>query len=384
MFDTISSIKDMFKRFLNKLLHRPQPVSYIDLEETPALVTQEKKTRKPRTNNKEKIQDFSELLDNLKYTFEAVKLPTMKESWLEKDSSIGLKKIGVHVPNPWEIKFSKGDVKVDITKTLPAIMCISIANEDSVNKKDIVYPKILFAVKLKKLPWYVSKATGVPYQYGISYDWDGKLFWMHMYITVNKSTGEIKFCDVLNLKECSVGNGKIFFNKSWRNPSLLQDGRRTIEENKQITKNLFVAMHEWWVCRDERWNVVVKKNGERVTFGVDNGQTPYYFKDRDKSIKTASGQTKKIVHYVKGHDREVNGKTIPIKEHIRGLQEFDWAGYNCLVVSPKFQSQTAAKFDVAGTDMEPDSKSKDNVIYLSKLGKLIADSEENVKKRSVG
>jgi hypothetical protein len=25
----------------------------------------------------------------------------MKESWLERDSVVGLKKLGVHVPNPW-------------------------------------------------------------------------------------------------------------------------------------------------------------------------------------------------------------------------------------------------------------------------------------------
>jgi hypothetical protein len=126
--------------------------------------------------------------------------------------------------------------------------------------------------------------------------------------------------------------------------------------------------------RDSRWNVVVKKNGERVTFGVDNSQTSYYFKDRDKSVKTATGQTKKIVHYVKKHERKVNDKTTVVKEHIRGLQEFDWAGYHCQVISPKFQAQTAATFTAPGEDgssMEPS-----NVVYLSKVGKMLADAEE--------
>jgi len=131
-------------------------------------------------------------------------------------------------------------------------------------------------------------------------------------------------------------------------------------------------MHEWWSARDNRWNVVVKKSGERITFGVDNSQTPFYFKDRDKSIKTVNGQTKKIVHYVKEHERRVNKKIIVIKEHIRGLQEFDWSGYNCQVISPKFQSKTSASFTLGGDE---DLQSS-NVIYLSKLGKILAESEE--------
>ena len=117
---------------------------------------------------------------------------------------------------------------------------------------------------------------------------------------------------------------------------------------------------------------MVKKNGERITFGVDNNHTPYYFKDRDKSIKTASGQTKKIVHYVKEHERKVNDKTTVVKEHIRGLQEFNWAGYHCQVVSPKLQSQTAAFFTLPGDD----ELQSNNVVYLSKLGKILADFEE--------
>jgi hypothetical protein len=360
------SLAGSVRQFLNKLFSRFRTSS-------PAVIPLEEPPRKPRKYNKEKAKTFSELLDSLERTFNSVKLPTMKESWLERDSIVGLKKLGAHVPNPWTWTLSEGDAKVDVAKPLPSIMCISTATAHTVDTKNKIYPKLMFAVKLKKLPWQVTHKPGTPYQFGMAFDLEDKLFWIHLYLTVNRA-GEILFCDELRIKVHEITRTKSFRTKAWSSPSYLEDDRRTVDENKRITKSLFVSMHEWWSERDTRWNVVVKRNGERVTFGVDNSQTAYYFKDRDKSIKTESGQTKKIVHYVKEHERKINDRTTVVKEHIRGLQEFDWAGYHCQVISPKFQAQTAATFTAPGEDgssMEPS-----NVVYLSKVGKMLADAEE--------
>lgn len=362
------ALADSVRQFLNKLFSRFRTSS-------PAVIPKasEEPPRKPRKYNKEKTKTFSELLDNLEYTFDSVKLPTMKESWLERDSVVGLKKLGIHVPNPWIANLSDKDARVDVAKPLPAVMCISTATASTVNTKNNFYPKIMFAVKLKKLPWHVAHKLGTPYQFGLAFDVEGKLFWIRMYMTVSRSTGEMQFCDELKVTAHKINREKTFYNKAWGSAAYLDDDMRTVEENKRIAKNLFVSMHEWWSERDTRWNVVVKKNGDRVTFGVDNSQTAYYFKDRDKSIKTATGQTKKIVHYVKEHERKVSDKTTVVKEHIRGLQEFNWVSYHCQVVSPKLQAQTSATFTTpaAEDDIEPS-----NVIYLSKVGKMLADAEE--------
>jgi hypothetical protein len=362
------SLANSVRKFLTKLFMRFRESSPVISPE----VVQKKEPRKPRKYNREKTKTFSDLLDNLEYTFDSAKLPTMRESWLERDSIIGLKKLGVHVPNPWGM-LDLDDARVDMAKPLPSIMCISSATAHTVDEKDKYFPKILFAVKLKKLPWQVARKSGTPYQFGAAFDLEGKLFWCHLYMTVAKTTGEIRFCDELRVKAHEVSRSKTFFTKAWSSPSYLEDDARTPTENERIVKNLFVSMHEWWSDRDSRWNVVVKKNGDRVTFGVDNSHTPYYFKDRDKSIKTASGQTKKIVHYVKAHERKVNDTTTLVKEHIRGLQEFSWASYNCQVVSPKLQAKTSATFTAPGQD---DLSSSSNVVYLSKVGKLLADAEE--------
>ena len=369
MLAIVYSITNSVRQFLDNFLSRFRASSPAVVSE----VKQEKLPRKPRKYNQEKRQDFSALLDNLEHTFDSVKLPTMKDSWLEKDSVIGLKKLGAHVPNPWTATLKDKDTRVDVAKPLPAIMCISTATANTVNTKNYFYPKIMFAVKLKKLPWHVTYKPGTPYQFGMAFDVEGKLFWIHMYMTVSKATGEMQFCDELRVTAHKINRDKTFYTKAWSNPSYLEDDMRTIEENKRITKNLFVSMHEWWSERDTRWNVVVKKNGDRVTFGVDNSHTPYYFKDRDKSVKTATGQTKKIVHYVKEHDRKTHDKIVVVKEHIRGLQEFNWAGYNCQVLSPKFQARTSATFTAPA---DGDEGTTSNVIYLSKVGKLLADAEE--------
>lgn len=366
-------LENLFKRFKSS---KPD-VIYNENHIIPSdNIDQKIRTNRPRKHDKVKTETFAELLETLEHTFNTVKLPAMKESWLERDSIVGLRKIGVHVPNPWRMAHLD-NAKIDIAKSIPTIMCLSSSTTDTVDEKDRIYPKIFFAIKLNKLPWQVSQKTGTPFQFGAAYKSKGKLLWIHMYLTVVNLTGEIQFCDEYQIKTHKISRSKVFFTRSWKTASFLEDVNLSKDEYQSYIKSLFVSMHEWWSKRDERWNVVVKKNGDRVTFGVDNNHTPYYFKDRDKSIKTATGQTKKIVHYVKEHKRKVGDKTILIKEHIRGLQEFNWSGYDCQVISPKFQAQTSATFTMAGDDEEHLS----NVIYLSKLGKILADLEEVTEKK---
>jgi hypothetical protein len=370
-----SFINDLFKHFRTTDI-KPETKPEVSVAVEP---------RKPRKYNKEKRQDFSDLLDHLEHTFDSVKLPTMHESWLNKDSVIGLKKLGVHVPNPWVLDWKGDNRVVDITKPIPAMMCISHASEETINTANTFYTKMCFAIKMKKLPWHVEYHTGTPFQFGMAFDVEGKMFWVHMYLTVNRTSGQINFCNELKVRTHVIparsshsrkANGKatIFHTRAWGASTYFEDNTRTIDEGKTIAQNLFVGMHEWWSERDNRWNVVVKKSGDRVTFGVNNDQTPYYFKDRDKSIRTPSGQAKKIVHYVKEHDRKYGEKTTTIKEHIRGLQEFNWAGYQCKVISPKLQSKTSAQFTVPTEDSE-DIK-ENNIVYMSRVGKLLADFEE--------
>jgi hypothetical protein len=355
-----------------------------------AVPEQPKKPRKPRTSHKEERRNLSELLDNLDASFDTYRLPSLKESWLAQDSVIGLRKLGTHVPNPWAMVWSDDEekIKVDVSKAMPTLMCICIGNKETRqnSEADTIYPDLMFAIKHNKLPWYVGYHSGVPYQFGAAFRLEGKLFWIHMWFTINRKTGAMQACEELRTvtnvipiknpasKRAGGGKSHVITKRAWSQPSFFENDKRSVEHMRLGSKNIFASMFNWWVKREERWNVVVKKNGERVTFGVDQDQTRFYFKDRDKSVKTASGQTQRIVHYVKEHDRVINGKSVTIKEHIRGLREFSWAGYQCLVTSPKITGSTSATFDSAG--VEGNDADKTEFVYLSKLGKLLAQAEE--------
>ena len=61
------------------------------------------------------------------------------------------------------------------------------------------------------------------------------------------------------------------------------------------------------------------------------------------------------------------------------MQEFEWAGYECHVVSPKLQASTAASFTLESAEVE-DDEDISNTVYLSKVGKILADHEERRRK----
>jgi len=370
------------KNWINKLFNREAPApSKIDRQESDT-------PKVKRTYNKQKRQDFNDLLEHLDTTFEKIKLPTMNESWLDRDSIVGLKKLGVHVPNPWELRWTKNkdEIKLDVSKPLPAIMCVSTCMAEGstdLDGKKWFNPQIMFAIKHKKLPWNVAYQPGVPYLFGLAFAVDGKLFWMHMYMTVNRKTGAMLLCDELravqnvipmksSASKRATGRTQVIKRTIWMPPSLLEEESRTMEDSKLGMLNLMRGMHEWWVGRDERWNIVVKKNADRITFGIDDDTTPYYFRNRNKTV-TENGVTKRIVHYVKEHKRVVDTKTTTVKEHIRGLREFDWMGYNCKVISPRLEQRTSSTFVMPADDVAYD---RTDTVYLSKLGKMLADVEE--------
>ena len=383
----IEQIKTWVQNLLAKWFAKPIPA----VEEQPS--DPAPKPKRKYTSHKEDRANFSELLDGIESTFESYKFPTLQsESWLDKDSIIGLKKLGAYVPNPWVMPdpYHEGDYKVEDVKVLPAIMCVSLGYKAYAKEEDDKMPaKFMFAIKHKKLPWNVAYKTGTPYLFGMAYEWRGKLVWLHMYMTVNRHSGRVEMCDELRditnvIPSKSVaskhanGQASVIKRRQWGAAPLLYGTLdNDVEKTKQLYKAMFCTMLEWWVKRDERWNVIVKHNGDRLSFGVPNNMTKQYFKDRDKTIKTANGQSKKIVHYVKEHQRINENSVSKVKEHIRGLHDFNWKGYQVQVVSPKLERKTSAGFTPGATDMEDmNPQEASNVVYLSKLGKMLADFEE--------
>lgn len=327
-------------------------------------------------------QTLSELLDHLEETFASYKIPTQATVNLSADSRLGLRKLGAHVPNPWNMPWSDDckELKVNVANGMPSMFFISTPLH-KYNTDDKVNISFMFAIKHRKLPWNVEKKTGTPYQFGLTFR-DCKLFWLTAWIVV-KADGSIEICKEHQHKHIPViVNGKFktsYKKKMFGEPELVADYQSEGKQGDLIVKNAFRASFNWWNERKNRWSVAVKKDGERITFAVDKSLTKKYFADRDKTIKTPSGRNKKIVHFVKAHERDYGGKITKVREHIRGLNNFNWKGYQCLVTAPEFQGLVTAQCDIGATEVE-DLMPKD-YIATSLVGLKLAAAEDRMSIR---
>jgi len=106
--------------------------------------------------------------------------------------------------------------------------------------------------------------------------------------------------------------------------SMAKEHHETVEEAAAyltwIAINSVLAM-------DSGVHVRVAKGSKRVTFAIDMLRTPYFFKDRDKTVNE-NGKTQKIFHIVAGHKRKLaNGEETTVKSHFRGIRKFMWNGF---------------------------------------------------------
>ena len=325
-------------------------------------------------------QSFSELLDNLDIMFSKLRLPT-ELSWLSADERVGLTRLGIYLPHPWFMvnPGMEPHPRVNMTPKMPAIVCAACPNTNEY-KDDRYAPFLMFAIKNKSFPLGVQQVTGIPYKVGMAFDIRGKLTWYVMWASINPSTGEITFCKELQHRIQTVKRGYYYSQKVVDLPSILQDDPEVNRQHEEIThvyKVIFAHVFNWWTDRkDKSWNVAVKKDKRRITFSINRSETKRYFADRDKVV-VASGRTKRIVHYVAEHKRVVNGKTVLIKEHLRGEDKFKWNGYDCAVTAPKFSHLASVDFDIAGAHEEDvDERDVRNFVGLNKLAQIIAAREE--------
>jgi hypothetical protein len=327
-------------------------------------------------------ETLGELLDHLDFTFNAYNMRSFGTSWLDADSRNGLKKLGAHVPNPWQhIWYADvSELKVNVSKGMPAIIFISTPHK---KQKTRVAPSYCFAIKHSKLPWHVEQKKGVPYQFGMAYA-DNKLFWQCSWLVV-KSDGSFDFCKEHIHKPVNIihkGHHKgVYMKPVFKETTMIEDYNEEKRNGEEIMKNAFKASFDWWVNRDERWSVAVRKGNERVTFCVDKSLTKKYFADRDKTAVTLTGQKKKIIHYVKAHERNYeDGKKSVVKEHIRGVNTFDWKAYRCVVSAPEFGMTLTSSFNLASVS-NSDEKFTEKLIPFSKVGTYLASFEERNAQR---
>ena len=388
----LKRIEEAFHKML--MLFKPvkavvEPVSndtYFEIKEDKAVSKSKKASEHEKLDEKKHFPEtFSELLDKIETTFDSYSDKSFKFSWLSKDEQIGLKKLGAYVPNPWQIRWLKDNSKITVnqTKKYPSMMFVSLqASKVPEADDDKIYPDFMFGLKLNKLPWNVEKIEGIPYKFGYAYKDKlfNKVFWMYAWVVIDADC-KIHICKERRVQNIVIktgeNKGREYARKVWKTADLL-DGfadYHSLYAAENSVLNTFAGMFNWWLGRNDRWSVSVKYKGERLTFSVDKSLTKKYFADRDKSIKTPSGKAKKIVHYVGEFKRVVKGKEQTVREHIRGLDRFNWKGYECFVKAPEFHTLASVEYHAASEEITNDETDK-NFILTSKLGLVISQIED--------
>lgn len=363
-----------FKSFWAKLFTKKQPKqTHTTKQNTPK-----------RTYNKQKSKTLSDLLDNLEYTFDAMKIDyEVMFSHLKQKDIEGLKKFGVSVI-PTDVKDPPNNSRVSVGKfKLPAIL-FTAKNMGEEGNSEIAYPDFFYGIKRNKFPWFVAKKkTGAMYECGFGFRdvTDKKIYWTSFFVTIDPQSGQIFSTHHLAFKPVPAP-GKHCYGKDqqqhggytkrqWEISSWDNDR----EDMEKITINAVAHNFNLWISRLNMWSTTVEKNGNRATFYVNSNETKDYFKNREKVV-TVDGKTKRIIHYVESHERTyASGKKVTIKEHIRGLSKFNWNGFFCYVTAPKFHLIDVREFDIASEEHDDDDKNEymgiDQVAdYLHSLGGL--------------
>ena len=323
--------------------------------------------------------------------FIKIKLPT-KFSDLHADERVGLTRLGIYLPHPWlaDNPAVVTQPRVKELNKLPAIVCVAFpraisgdlqpTNEDG---DDRCSPHLLYAIKVKNIPLGVQAVSGIPYKVGMAFDIKGKILWYSLWASIDPLTGKITFCKELRYRACKFKGGGGYMQRVNKLPGVFdpdEELKISAEERYHVYGVLFAQVFNWWIERkDKSWSVSVTKDKQRMTFSINRDETKKYFADRDKTILTSTGRTKKIVHYVADHTRIINDKAVFIKEHLRGERKFTWNGYNCVVSAPKFNELASVTFDIPSIDEEDvPPNEKRQFVGLNKVAKLIAAYEDRV------
>lgn len=377
----------------------PAPVAEPSPEAAPKLRLVEKSER-PRKLSRKATQvrpdaeTLSELLDGLEDSFQSMTIPEIKGNWLPKKDINALHKLGIYIPHPFGLEMVENP-SLPAALPLPALAsCLMIPSKH--DKEDAIHPRFAFAIRSPKLPPNVEKIRGTPYQFGYCVQLHEKesdkssaprLFWMWSWIVVAPS-GEIVVPHELRPvvhhiqhrrqthgPKQSGTRSSTFVSRQWAMPTMFHAEKdKNQEDYEKVLVCTFRQLLLWWTSRESRWSVGVRRDGKRLCFSIAPEHTAAYFADREKTVGVGS-KAKKIIHFVRSH-RRANGQIV--KEHVRGLREFDWRGFHCAVTAPKLNGRVLTNAPIApvyGDDDFDETK----FIETERMAEIFADAEDQMK-----
>lgn len=329
---------------------------------------------------------FGDLLDRLDVYFKAIR----KLKKCDREGYLLYRKLGAQV-FAGDFYLEAGELKKFWLDTRPAFGMLHLGSTEKDEQDDIIPVKLIYYQKLK-CPNHVQYTNHDIYQMTCFYQKEGSdfmgVFDCHGYVNNAKRFTLLKQVEVYELK---VGSHTIrqkngtyvtrphkIQRKRYGYPSFWDD---ILEDHQEDFFKTVPDYLNWLFClvansltnSGDGIQVDVKKKPCTAVFNIDMLRTPYFFKDREKTVNH-NGNTKKIFHIVRTHKRVTkDGRGRYIKTHFRGLQKFWWNGYDVKVKSPKRRVHLN-EFPIAGTVYE-NNEFPENAIGMEKIGGMLKDAE---------
>lgn len=354
-------------------------------------------TRTRKTRRKiERAWHMMDLLDTLDESHGRFKLKYSPYSWVGKSHWRGLRALGAYVlssddmilPDPADPDlFTIPEGWSD--QTIPSCMHVGVRALPEMKDEDGQKwhsCRAIWAMRepdTQKPPWRVEKTPGVLYVVGFVFELAGKEFSLAGYVSLNFKTKTLHVPRLLEHKKIKLKNGATYCRKEWGIPHDYGECAYKLRKEAfdgpedaatRVLLSAFRACWEAWQRRDDYYQVSTRRRKSRVTFCISPGEQKFFFKDRDKTVLAADGKRKRIVHYVREHVR-VNGQSV--KEHLRGVRQFHWHGYDVAVIVPVFHIVTH-DFDLPGVaeeDQVPGQKYASLRKVMDKMAKLEDEHE---------
>ena len=371
---------------------KPQVTHDVELRIAPTKKVRTAKRKHGATQVQPDTETFAGLLEGLEDSFYTMMVPPISGSWLTKKEVNSIKKMGVYVPDTLELDIADSPT-IPKAHGFPAIAS-SYFVPRKMDEDDKLFQRFVYAIKGAKLPENVEMTKGVPYQFGACYemkheengkDMKPKMFWAWCWMVI-KADGSIVIPHEMRQMSVQIRhkNAQSGYKgqrgsrqstahiKHWCVPTMaIAETGREQSAHENYLKCAFRQLLKFWAGRSDKWSVGVRKDGHRVTFSIAQEHTSAYFADRE-TVVNVEGKPKKIVHFVREHVR-VTGAVV--KAHIRGLREFDWKGYHCVVTAPLFKGVMATTLDIEPILLETDDTSGE-FISTQELAVRLADIED--------
>lgn len=156
--------------------------------------------------------------------------------------------------------------------------------------------------------------------------------------------------------------GGTVHHRRWSHPAVFRemlDDRRRTDPTKyakttpeDLALDLFRLLINATVNASDGLLVSATKNGIVARFSVDMLRTPYFFRDREKTI-TTNGKTRKIFHIARTHKRRLaDGREVYVKSHFRGERKFSWNGYDVTITMPGLHHAPIESFSAAAHEFD--------------------------------